>query len=499
MTRPGDQERPRDDQYGVVPPAVPGSIGRATVRPGQNPPAGQQPPGQPPQGQPQPGQPQPGQPRLPGQPYPRQGYPQQAGQPHPHQAHQPHQAQQPQPGQQYPRQGQPVPPQRGYPQPGYPQQQPYPHQGAPQPGRPQQPYPQQGYPQQGYPQQPYPAVAPQPPGGGQGAAVIGRPAAPAQAQAAPAPAQAAPAPPAAASPVSAPVHGPAQTAPAPVAGAQGAAAATATAAAVATARPTAAQLPASLALPGTEQKGPDTEGPHPPDKDGFRSLGGRMARLRIGSHTVSRSALTQFRVSGRGTGLILGADQHKSPVSVRLFRPQPTRVALVGGAWASQLVAFRALALGTRVAVITNQPHGWQGFGERVTGRTDRMSVYGAEQQVTLSGTAAQPVLIIQDLGLGGSARSVPLGPWQTQLTVLRTLDRSGLPAVQDADLVLLQRIAATEAPFVTSALRLPTNSVRYLQTMADDMMALVAGGTDHYLWFAQTDVERQYGGPPRR
>jgi hypothetical protein len=206
-----------------------------------------------------------------------------------------------------------------------------------------------------------------------------------------------------------------------------------------------------------------------------------------------------LRISAQGTGLILGADQHQAPVSVRFFRPEPTRVTLVGGAWASQLIAFRALALGTRVAVVTNQPHGWQGFGERVTGRDDRMSVLGAEQPVTLTGTAQQPLLVIHDLGLVGTASSAPLGPWQTQLTVLRQLERSGVPAVQDADLVLLQRIGSAEAAFIANALRLPAPSVQYLQTMADDMMAMVAGGSDHYLWFAQTDVERQYGGPPRR
>ncbi|MDQ7906563.1 hypothetical protein RB614_18775 [Phytohabitans sp. ZYX-F-186] len=278
---------------------------------------------------------------------------------------------------------------------------------------------------------------------------------------------------------------------------QAAAAATAAQAAAATAAQAGAR-----AIADTGQEGPPGtvyDSRRPPNGGGRQPLLGKLARLRIGSHTVSRPALAKLRLSAPGTGLILGADRQQRPVSVRFFRPEPTRIALVGGAWAGMLVAFRALALGARVAVITADPRTWHGFGERATGRGDRVAVFPTEQPLALAASAQQPVLLLYDLGLVGPNAPQQLGPWQTQMTVLRQLDQSGVPSVQDCDLVMLQRLGSAEAALIGGALRLPASSTQFLQVMADDMIALVGDGSDRYIWFSQTDVERQYAGAPRR
>lgn len=278
------------------------------------------------------------------------------------------------------------------------------------------------------------------------------------------------------------------------------AAATATATATQAASVSAAQA-AAQAIPDSSVDGPPgtVYGSRPPDGGDRHPLLGKLARLRIGSHTVSLPALAKLRLSTPGTGLILGADRQQRPVSVRFFRPEPTRIALVGGAWAGMLVAFRALALGARVAVITSDPRTWHGFGERATGRNDRVAVFPAEQPLALAATAQQPVLLLYDLGLAGPNAPQQLGPWQTQMTVLRQLDQSGVPSIQDCNLVMLQRLTSTESALVGGALRLPPSSTQFLQVMADDMIALVGDGSDRYIWFSQTDVERQYAGAPRR
>lgn len=275
----------------------------------------------------------------------------------------------------------------------------------------------------------------------------------------------------------------------------------ATAAATAATEARAATQPEPLAAPDTARAKPGTvyESHPPSDGNGHGPVSGRLYRLRIGSHTVSRAALTQLGISSPGMGLVLGADRHQRPVSVRFFRPEPTRIAVVGGAWAGQLISFRALALGTRVAVVTAEPGAWDGFGERATGRGDRVGVLTAEQRFALNATAHQPFLIIYDLGLTGPTVPPPLGPWQTQLVILRQLDQSGVPSIQDCHLVMLQRLGDAEANVAGTALRVPDHSVGFLRVMANDMAALIGGGADRYVWFAQTDVERRYTGEPRR
>ncbi|MFS8478658.1 MAG: hypothetical protein FWJ93_06780 [Micromonosporaceae bacterium] len=277
--------------------------------------------------------------------------------------------------------------------------------------------------------------------------------------------------------------------------------------AAAAAAATAAVPPGTaLARAGALAVGDGTrQGPPAQDDGGSRptrrviNLSDALPRLRIGSHIVSRAALAKLRVAPFGAGLVLGADQSRSPVSARVFRPGPTRITLVGGVRVGQLVAFRALALGARVAVVTTEPYTWQGLGEWATGRTDRVSVMTTAQPLAVAADVRQPLLVIHDFGLAGTASPHPLGPWQTQLTILRQLEQAGAPAVQDCDLVIMQRLSAAEAAIVGQALRLPAASTQYLQVMADDMVALMGDGADRYIWLTLSDVERHFASSLRR
>lgn len=272
-------------------------------------------------------------------------------------------------------------------------------------------------------------------------------------------------------------------------------AATAAALATSTATPQGEAVAVAVAAPEAPRHGTVYgRGPFDDEDGGGTQLTGRLPRLRIGWHTASLSALSVLGVSSPGTGLIFGADVDQNPVPVRFFRPEPTRITMVGGAWAARLVVFRALALGARILVMTGDPSAWHGLGEQATGQSDRVLVAHGERPVGVHGAAHQPVLVVYDLGVSGPSSSPELGPWQTQLTVLRQLDERGVPAVQDAHLVVMQRLALSEAALIASALRLTSQSTQLLQVMEDDMLALMGGGADRYVWTSPTGSERRLG-----
>jgi len=235
------------------------------------------------------------------------------------------------------------------------------------------------------------------------------------------------------------------------------------------------------------------------DAETRRGPSGKMTRLHVGWHTITRSTLGSVNVASSSAGLVIGHDRQHAAVPVRLFAPEPVRVALVGGVWAAQLLIFRAFALGARVTVITSEPAAWIGFGERATGQYNRLTVLSDDQAVPFAGTAQQPVLAVYDLRETGPAAAPALGPWRSQLTILRRLDQPGVPALQDAQLVLLQRLGGEEASLAASALRLRRHSGQFLQFMADDMLALIAEGADRYLSLSQTRIEYDHVGAPRR
>jgi hypothetical protein len=315
-------------------------------------------------------------------------------------------------------------------------------------------------------------------------------------------------------PAATPVNTPAPTGPsqapvvsAPAASAVSSAAAALTAAATATAVSSGqgAVLGAArsqIAIADAGWQGPPQSSQDDPSSGNgrtHRDLTGRLARLRIGSHTVSRPALAQIRVATPGTGLILGMNRHGAPLSVRFFRAEPTRVALVGGAWAAQLVAFRAFAVGAFVAVSTTEPQAWLEFAQRATGRPDRLAVIAAQQTLGVAGTPQQPLLIIDDLSPAGPGLAAPPSSWQTQLMIMRHLDPAAAALLPSTDLAMLQRLDAAEAALAGRALRLSDPSVQFLQTMADAMLGLVFDGAEHYVSVAQTEVERAHTGAPRR
>jgi hypothetical protein len=253
---------------------------------------------------------------------------------------------------------------------------------------------------------------------------------------------------------------------------------------------------------------PPADPPPPPRHDPAENRdrtgpSGRTGRLHVGWHSLPRSGLRHTPPGpGTPTGLILGRDRRSGPVPLPVFAPEPTRVALVGGLWAAQLLIFRAFALGARVIVVTTDPRAWSGFGERATGQYNRLTVLSSDQGGFPAGTAQMPTLTVYDLGAIGPAAPPPLGPWHTRLTILRRLDRDGLPTVHEADLVLLQRLGGEEATLAATALRLPADRAHALESLADDMLVVhrsdPAPGGDPLL-IAQTAVEQQLIGPPRR
>lgn len=230
-----------------------------------------------------------------------------------------------------------------------------------------------------------------------------------------------------------------------------------------------------------------------------RTLSRQLHRLRIGWHLAGPETLRQLRGDSAGTGLILGVDQRRAPVTIRFFRPEPTRVTLVGGVWAQRLIAFRALSLGARVVIMSSHAAAWQGFGEWATGRADRVVLWTDPRPPVVPASAEAPVLVIHELEAYGFAPLPERTAWQTQLVAVHRLGPENAATLTDCNLLIMQRLTAAEAGIAVPTLGLPAQSGQLLQAMTDDMLALLGGGADRYAWLTPTATELQYHGAPRR
>jgi hypothetical protein len=209
-------------------------------------------------------------------------------------------------------------------------------------------------------------------------------------------------------------------------------------------------------------------------------------------HLATPDAVATVALPVLSTGLVLGRDNQRALVTVRLFRPEPTRAVLVGGAWAAGLVAGRALAVGARMVAACDVGL-WQRRGETLTRRPDRVTVLGVGPVPV--GEPGRPVLVIDDAGAPGPEP----GPWQTRLTLLSELTEADARILPGADLVLMQRLTEPEALAATRALRLPPEVAGHLGRLTDDMIAVSGGDADGYAWLSVTPTEQAHLGPPQR
>ncbi|BCL15245.1 hypothetical protein GCM10017556_29840 [Micromonospora sagamiensis] len=197
-------------------------------------------------------------------------------------------------------------------------------------------------------------------------------------------------------------------------------------------------------------------------------------------------------------GLVIGANRHGGPVTLRVFRPEATRIVLVGGVRAAQLVALRAMALGARVVVQTARPRAWEPFvrGVGVPGGAVAMLPPGRPPGGA-PGTPLHPLLVVVDAG-PVTADAAPGPGWQATLVVRDELTPADGDALARADLAVLQPLNPAEAAVAGTALGLG-GSAEWLTRIREDMVAVVNRRALRWALIAPTPIEAQLIGPPSR
>ncbi|MEU1685235.1 type VII secretion protein EccE [Micromonospora sp. NPDC005707] len=198
------------------------------------------------------------------------------------------------------------------------------------------------------------------------------------------------------------------------------------------------------------------------------------------------------------SGLMVGANRHGGAVTVRLFRPTTTRLLLVGGVGAAQLLTLRALALGARVAVQTARPRLWEPFVRGVGGPGGAVPLVPPGRPVGgPPGSPLRPLLLVVDAG-PVPPEAGPAAAWQSVLVVRDELTPADTAALARADLAILQPLDPGEAALAGAALGLG-GSAEWLTRIRDDMVAVVNRRALRWALLSPTPIESQLVGRPAR
>lgn len=218
---------------------------------------------------------------------------------------------------------------------------------------------------------------------------------------------------------------------------------------------------------------------------------------------VTPGLLDAVSPSGDRGGMVLGCGPHNEPLSVSMLRPQPTRLVLVGGLYLARQVALRAMATGAWVIIATGRPAAWQmlphAAGVGADGRPAPLVQIRELAPVELPRASEDaPLLVVHDGGAVPQELFPPRSPWHTTLYVLPYLHPQAAGTASNADLVLLQRLAAEQAHLAAQIWQLPPPLEAQLSGLSDD--GVVALGLN--LWLplrlVTTPAEREILGPVR-
>ncbi|MFF5176668.1 type VII secretion protein EccE [Micromonospora sp. NPDC000316] len=231
---------------------------------------------------------------------------------------------------------------------------------------------------------------------------------------------------------------------------------------------------------------------------GAQALAGTLPLPLTAAGAQPRSTPDDWELTLGGAGMMVGTNRHGGAVTVRLFRPESTRVLLVGGVRAAQLVALRAMALGALVVVQTARPRAWEPFVRGVGAPGGTIPLIPPGRPVADGvGTALRPLLHVVDAG-PVSAEAEPGQRWRATLVVRDELTPADVDTLSRADLAVLQPLHATEAALAGAALGLG-GSADWLTRIRDDMVAVVNRRALRWALLRPTTIEAQLIGPPAR
>ncbi|MDT0310319.1 hypothetical protein RM780_25705 [Streptomyces sp. DSM 44917] len=186
-------------------------------------------------------------------------------------------------------------------------------------------------------------------------------------------------------------------------------------------------------------------------------------------HALSAGDLEELALPAGDDGIIVGLDSRSRPAVLGIHHPAPYDIVLIGGLWAAQVLALRAVATGARVAVETGRPRLWTRLAQAANGGVECMTLHEVGRVPPLGATLGSTVLVVRDCGARPPRGRVASAAWQPVLTLLPYLGPAAPRLLERAALVGVQRVSPDEAGPVGRLLALPALQAEALPTLAEN------------------------------
>jgi hypothetical protein len=220
----------------------------------------------------------------------------------------------------------------------------------------------------------------------------------------------------------------------------------------------------------------------------------------VGTQLADTATVDTIRVHTGGAGLLLGADEGGRPVTVSVFRPEPTVVVVIGRPGLAQLIGFRALALGATMVVTSVRPSAWSALGRAAAGASGAVEIVWPDSRTERRyGSSLHPQLLMMDSVSTAAVGASPAVPaWSTLITVRERVTSQDANLLGRADLILTQTLSLQESALLCTAVN-TSDYVQAFTALPAATIAVISHGSVRSARLAPTAIERQLIGPLTR
>jgi ESX secretion system protein EccE len=196
----------------------------------------------------------------------------------------------------------------------------------------------------------------------------------------------------------------------------------------------------------------------------------------VQAHGTHIDALGDLSLTLPPAGLVLGFDRSNALV-VRLFRSDPVRICVVSVGQLAQLIAYRALAVGAHVTVVTDAVAAWSRLVSAVPRGPAWLTVLPTGARVSATGSLARPSLVVDATRDHQALPRWEQGDWQTFVSVQSTLEPADETRLRTYDLLVAQRLDEGAADVARRGFGLAKDRASWLTQMPGGVVGVAAAG----------------------
>jgi ESX secretion system protein EccE len=213
------------------------------------------------------------------------------------------------------------------------------------------------------------------------------------------------------------------------------------------------------------------------------------------THWLDPDTVSDVHIGLGHGGVVIGFRPNGEPVSVQLFRNRPTHVATICAGYTARVVAFRSIAVGAAVEVVSARTPMWRPLlDQRPDGGPAPVVTTGDRPP---AGSPRRPLLRCEEVTSEALAPAPGLAAWQTRIVVPSAVSPAAIAGLPAFDLVLLRRVPVAAVHPVQLSLGLPDEVAAQLSRLPNDLVVAVADGQAMVLAFGLTPLEVSVLGPP--